>query len=344
VQSDDNTLQSAPQGRTVPGLAAHQTGAVFFLRKEQEKRIMATELTRVDFQGDVIEAAVGLDGEILVGFRQLCDIMEQSYDKQLEKLRSRSWATITRVEMKSPSGPLRLVTAIDLKTLHGWLLSINENKVPEAIRPKLVRYQAECVEVLERHFLRRATPTRYRPWAERFRESFAPHSQIVLSQFPQGAFTVITEGVMTMLMLEDELIRHMMEVRAGDRPCISIGLTWSHYRKNVLVRSGSLGEAQVWLPDKAMFVPVKVYPSDDLHYFKKWLHFVYLREKLQAYLDHKPELRQYGSLPRASVADNTCLTITGKHALLAPVTHRQLSASDGFCPASIPAPNRPQLP
>ena len=301
---------------------------------------MATELTQVDFHGDTIEAAVGPDGGILVGFRHLCRLMDLGYAKQLEKLRSRSWANLTHIELKAPNGQVVPTTAIDIKTLHGWLLSINENNVPEAIRPKLIRYQAECVEVLERHFLRKATPTRFRPWAERFRESFAPHSQIVLSQFSQGAFTSITEGVMTMLMLEDELIRHMMEVRDGDRPCVSIGLTWSHYRKNVLGVQGSLGEAPIWLPDKAIFVPVKVYPSTDLHHFKKWLHFVYLREKLQAYLDHKPEFRQYGSLPRASVADNTCLTITGQHAALPPVTRRQLGPSGGFCPATIPNSNR----
>src|SRR5258708_2205907 len=126
---------------------------------------MANELTRVDFYGDVIEAAVGPDGGIRVGFRQLCQIMSQDYDEQLAKLRSRSWASLTLMEMRGPSGPIRRVTAIDLKTLNGWLLSINENKVAEAMRPKLIRFQAECVEVLERHFLRKATPTRFRPWA-----------------------------------------------------------------------------------------------------------------------------------------------------------------------------------
>lgn len=304
---------------------------------------MPNELTQVQFYGDVIEAAVGPDGTILVGFRHLCRVMDQDYDGQLEKLRSRSWAMITQIQMKAINGVMRQVTAIDLKTLHGWLLSINENRVPEEIRPKLIRYQAECVEALERHFLRRAAPTRYRPWAERFRESFAPHSQHVLSNFPQGAFTVITEGVMTMLMLEDELIRHMMEVRPGDRPCISVGLTWSHYLKRQPVQYVTLGEAPIWLPDKNMFVPVKVYPGDFVHLFKMWLHFTYLPEKLRSYLDNKPEFRPYGVLPRASVADNTCRTITGRTASLPLALRRQLDASDGFIPAAI-SNNRLQSP
>lgn len=301
---------------------------------------MANELSRVDFYGDMIEAAVDEDGTILVGFRQLCEVMEQSYMKQLTKLRSRSWATLRLVEMKTASGATRRVTAIDLKTLHGWLLSINENRVPESIRPKLVRYQAECVEALERHFLRRAAPTRFRPWAERFRESFAPHSQAVLSQFPQGSFTVITEGVMSMLMLEDELIRHMMDVRRGDRPCISIGLCWSHYRKRHVSQQPAIGEVPIWMPDRNEFVPVKVYAGNELHLFKTWLHFVYLPEKLQPYLDRKPEFKEYGSLPRASVADNTCLSLTGRPANLDSATRRMLRAGNGFVPAT---PRRPQL-
>ncbi len=263
--------------------------------------------------------------------------MGQDYTKQLIKLRERSWARISQIEIRNPRGVPQRATVIDLRTLSGWLMSINENRVPIESRAKLIQYQAECVEALERHFLRRATPTRYRPWAERFRESFAPHSQLVLSDHPQGAFTAITEGVMTMLMLEDELIRHMMDVRPGDRPCVSIGLTWANYRRKVLHRDGGLGEAEIWLPDRNMFVPVRVYGGEELHDFKKWLHFIYLPTKLPAYLDNKPEFHRYGSLPRASVADNTCLSITGRSASLPDSTRCQLTTAGGFAPAARPS-------
>ena len=112
----------------------------------------------------------------------------------------------------------------------------------------------------------------------------------------------------------------------------------------MLGRTGSQGEAPIFLPDKGITVPVKVYSDEDLHLFKTWLHFIYLPEKLPAYLDHKPELKQYGALPRASVADNTCLTLTGRHASLPEFLRRRLTISDGFAPASIPHADRPQLP
>lgn len=300
---------------------------------------MASEITPVDFHGDSINAIVSEDGRVLVGLRQLCRILKVDYDKQVAKLKGRSWAHLVK-HMMPTGGGVKRTTMIDLRTLHGWLFSIDEKKVNEEMRPKLIRYQCECVDTLERHFSNRPMTCEDRPWASRFRESFAPHSQAVLSNFDPGAFTVITEGSTPMLMLEDELIRHMMEVRPGDRPCISIGLTWSHYRKNTLHLHGHLGEAPVWLPDRRMTVPVKVYAGSELHQFKTWLHFVYLPEKLQQYLDNKPEFKAYGSLPRASVANNTCRTITGRHAKLTGRVHRQLASCNGFVPASIPRPQR----
>ncbi len=295
---------------------------------------MASELVQIEFHGDTIEATIDQKGRVLVAFGQLCKTLNQDYEKQLEKLRSRSWASVCQAQMMTKTKVIRTQTAIDLKTLGGWLFSINENRVPAHSREKLIRYQLECVTVLERHFMSRsAPPIKYQPWSERFRESFAPHNQSVLSGFPAGAFTSITEGVMTMLMMEDELLRHMMDVRPGDRPCISIGLTWSNYRRVTLNRNGCLGEAPIWLPDREMFVPVKVYPGCELNDFKTWLHFTYLPGKLQAYLDNKPEFRVYGTLPRASVADNTCRLITGRGSHLNASQRQILTANNNFIPA-----------
>jgi hypothetical protein len=72
--------------------------------------------------------------------------------------------------------------------------------------------------------------------------------------------------------------------------------------------------------------------------------FFGLPEKLQAYLDRKPEFRQYGSLPRASVADNTCRTITGQPAHLTPAMRQQLNDRQGFVPAAITPAGQSQLP
>lgn len=279
--------------------------------------------------------------------RRVCAALGIDDSTQQVKLKGKAWATTGFIPAVDASGKVRIQFCIDLDSLPMWLATIEPSRVSEDIRPTLSRYQVECARVLRDYFFgqQNAEPAPYRPWAIRFRESFAPHSQEVLSNFPPGSFTVITEGVMQMLMLEDELIRHIMEVRPGDRPCVSIGLTWSHYRKNTLKFEGYLGEAPIWLPDVGLEVPVKVYSGAELHHFKTWINFTYLPEKLQQYLDRKPEFRQYGSLPRASVADNTCRSITGRPAALAPAMRRLLSANSGFAPASLRPPGaRRELP
>ena len=133
---------------------------------------MASELVPVDFHGDTIDACIGDDGRVLVGLRQLCRILEVDYDFQAAKLKGRSWAYVT-VRVVPSTGGAQRTTMIDLRTLHGWLFSIDENKVKEEMKPKVIRYQCECVGVLERHFSNRPMAHEYRPWAIRFRESFA---------------------------------------------------------------------------------------------------------------------------------------------------------------------------
>src|SRR5438477_633908 len=100
---------------------------------------MSTQMMSVDFYGDTLVAAVRNDGVIRVGFRRLCRVMDLEYEQQLAKLKSRSWANVELVDMVVETGHLRKVTAIDLKTLHGWLLTIDENRVKPSLKPKLIQ-------------------------------------------------------------------------------------------------------------------------------------------------------------------------------------------------------------
>lgn len=69
-----------------------------------------------------------------------------------------------------------------------------------------------------------------RLWADRFRETMLPHVRYVNIHFP-GCFTVVTTLVPQMLILEDELIRHLFQPQPSDRPDISIGLCWGKHRR-----------------------------------------------------------------------------------------------------------------
>jgi hypothetical protein len=182
------------------------------------------ELVKVGFHGDVIDA-FWWDGKVKIAVRRVCESLGIDPATQNLKLRDAPWANAGLCPVLDATGKLRKTFCIDLDALPMWLATIDVWRVAPSVKEKLVQYQCEAAEVLRRYFLGEG----FRPWAARFRESLAPHSRYVLTTFGPDSFTVITEAVMPMLMLEDECVRHMMEVRPGDRPCISIGLTFSHY-------------------------------------------------------------------------------------------------------------------
>jgi hypothetical protein len=175
-----------------------------------------------------------------------------------------------------------------------------------------------------------------RPWAIRFRETFGDHYRHVHLNHPAGSFSVVTAGLMQMLMLEDQLIRHAMEVQSGDRPCISIGRTWSNWRKEQKL-GDALGDSPLYLPDQGFEVPVYVYGSEERVQFDVWLHNIYLPQKLLPYLERKKEFKEVPQLPKDSVANNACLELTGRPATAIPAPRlRALEAAGGFVASPRP--------
>lgn len=186
-------------------------------------------------------------------------------------------------------------------------------------------------------------PTAARPWATRFEETFGNHYRHVQMNHPAGSFSVVTAGLMQMMIMEDQLIRHLMPIRSGDRPCISIGLTWSNWlkRENKGVK---IGESPIYLPDQDMDVPVSVYGGELRVTFDYWLHNIYLINKLPEYLDRKPDFKDCGALPRASAADCTARQLTGKGANIAAKLAFELERKGGFVPALPGGKPPPALP
>ncbi len=89
---------------------------------------------------------------MLVAFRRVCDSVGVDFGSQLKKLKTRSWSCVVQITMQIEDGQRREFTMIDLDTLHGWLVSLNENKLALDQRFNLVRYQKEAVAALRKHF------------------------------------------------------------------------------------------------------------------------------------------------------------------------------------------------
>ena len=183
-----------------------------------------------------------------------------------------------------------------------------------------------------------------RPWADRFRQTFMPHVRDLYQRHP-GCFSVVSAAVSEIIMIEDELIRHLMTTRGFDRPDISIGMRYATHR-----RGRGCPEPTRWaclyLPQQQLSVDVRVYPGDEYGDFSTWFRGTYLPDNLPEYLNGKPELRMYERLTRASAADNACVNLTGRPASLPPRVRASLNAAGGFAPArQLPGgPGPRQLP
>ncbi|MBX0328352.1 ORF6C domain-containing protein [Oscillochloris sp. ZM17-4] len=104
---------------------------------------------RQEFAGDVLVAAV-LEGEgVAVPVRMVCNALGLDPEAQSAALREHDVLSQgLRVVRVPVEGRVRSVLALMHTYLAFWLATIQPNMVAAAVRPKLVRYQEELVDVL----------------------------------------------------------------------------------------------------------------------------------------------------------------------------------------------------
>lgn len=88
-----------------------------------------------------------------VSIRHVCDAMGVSTQGQLKKLKSCEWAVINQRFITADDGKNYEYAMISLELLPMWLGGIDPRRVKDEARPKIIRFQKECVKVLAAHFL-----------------------------------------------------------------------------------------------------------------------------------------------------------------------------------------------
>lgn len=112
----------------------------------------SVEVLDIPFHRDSVQS-VQVDGEPYVVFRPLVEALGLAYSRQLQKLKGKSWASMSLIDTQLPSDTQRREhTVINLKTLTMWLATIDENRVNETSRPLVVAYQNEVAEAIESYF------------------------------------------------------------------------------------------------------------------------------------------------------------------------------------------------
>jgi hypothetical protein len=114
----------------------------------------------VALAGQLIPVLFGPDTLILVEhnaqpyvvMKPLVTAMGLDWRSQHVKLGEKFGAVMVEITTTGADGKQYAMGCLPLRKLPGWLYSINPGKLSAELRPKVVRYQDECDEVLWRHW------------------------------------------------------------------------------------------------------------------------------------------------------------------------------------------------
>ncbi len=113
---------------------------------------MNNALQSITFHQDTI-FIIDQDGNPQVPIRPICENIGLDWASQFTKLTdSESRLTVCRITTVAADGKQREMLCMPLRKLNGWLMSISPKKVSPSVRPKLIRYQNECDDVLYNYF------------------------------------------------------------------------------------------------------------------------------------------------------------------------------------------------
>lgn len=107
------------------------------------------DIVAIPFHGDDLLTTAGPDGQPHVILKPGVEGLGLSYAAQYRKLSGRSWACVAQKAMQLPGDTQRRDYVIaDVRTFLMLLATVDEKRVAETVRPKLVAYQAEVADVI----------------------------------------------------------------------------------------------------------------------------------------------------------------------------------------------------
>jgi hypothetical protein len=116
---------------------------------------MSAELIHVPVPGADDLLALQADGLEWAALKPMCDSLGIDTWTQQRKLNAKSWATTSMKTVVAGDAKSRAMVMIDSKTIPMWLATIDENRVSEEAKPKLVAYQREARDALDAYFNKR---------------------------------------------------------------------------------------------------------------------------------------------------------------------------------------------
>jgi hypothetical protein len=116
--------------------------------------ILPVEQRTVDFNGTALVALRDNHGTIWVPLRRLCEAIGVAFTNQIKKIQSDPVMSehIVTLPIVLSDGRTFEMECLALKYVRAWLFGINANRVKVEIRDRLLAYQREVIEVIDRAF------------------------------------------------------------------------------------------------------------------------------------------------------------------------------------------------
>ena len=114
--------------------------------------MVMNQITSVDFHGDAI-FAVEREGRPFVAIKPICMGLGLDWKSQFDRLQRDPILAEGMVIMTipSPGGPQE-TTCLPLDLVHGWLFTIDHDRVRPDLRDRVLLYKRECYRALAEHF------------------------------------------------------------------------------------------------------------------------------------------------------------------------------------------------
>ena len=108
---------------------------------------MSAAMLPVPFDGDILFMAE-IDGQPYVPIRPISDALGLSWARQFRKLTANPKRWGVALTATPSAGGMQQTHCLPLRKVPGWLMTIQPGRVKPEVRDKLLRYQAECDDVL----------------------------------------------------------------------------------------------------------------------------------------------------------------------------------------------------
>lgn len=116
---------------------------------------MGNEIAKIDFHGQELVSIRNIETGIeYTAIKPICEALGMDWSSQSAKLKDDPKFNYGVIAIVANDGIQREMGCLPVDELNGWLYSINSNRVAENVRPKLLKFQKECTQVLHNHWTR----------------------------------------------------------------------------------------------------------------------------------------------------------------------------------------------